>query len=107
MHSSDTCEGSLYLDDGNSYDFKKGEYLRLHFTCAKTADGVTVKVGAREGTFAPWWNQFSVEVYGAEKPAARVTSDAGPVNASFDREHHHLTAVVPDDGKGMSLTVTY
>ena len=27
------CAGSLYLDDGVSYDFRKGDFLRMGFTC--------------------------------------------------------------------------
>jgi alpha-glucosidase len=117
IRSSGTCDGRLYLDDGNSFDFRKGEYLRLHFSCEKTPNGVRVKVGAREGSFTPWWDQFLVEVYGADKPATVVRvkglqdedkpEDGQPVAASFDSEHHHVTAVVPDDGKGLILSVTY
>jgi alpha-glucosidase len=107
IRPGNVCEGSLYLDDGISYAFEKGQYLRLKFTCAATATGVTVKVSPREGSFTPWWTQFSVEVYGATKPAASVTTASGAANSSFDSEHHHLTAVLPDDGKGAELSVTY
>ena len=101
------CEGSLYLDDGISYAFQNGQFLRLNFTCESTAKGVTVKISPREGSFTPWWTQFSVEVYGATKPASSVTSAAGPLNATFDSEHHHLTTILSDDGKGAELVVAY
>ena len=45
------CEGSLYLDDGVSYDFKKGDYLRVQFACRLSAQGLIVTVAPREGTF--------------------------------------------------------
>jgi len=105
--AGDTCEGSLYLDDGISYAYQKGQFLRLKFSCEVTPTGVTVKVSPREGSFAPWWTQFSVEVYGATKPASSVSNASGQVNASYDSEHHHVTSVVPDDAKGVELTVTY
>jgi alpha-glucosidase len=101
------CEGSLYLDDGISYAFQKGDYLRLKFSCTATPTGVTIKISPREGSYTPWWTQFSVEVYGAIKPAASASSVAGTVAASFDNEHHYLTTVIPDDGKGAELEVTY
>jgi alpha-glucosidase len=101
-HPGDTCEGSLYLDDGVSYAYQKGDYLRLKFTCELTSTGVTVKVSPREGTFTPWWTQFSIEVYGATKPAS-----SSSVNTSFDSEHHRLTAVIPDIAKGLELSVAY
>jgi len=103
----DPCEGSLYLDDGKSYAFQKGEYLRLHFTCELSPTGVTVKVSPREGSFSPWWAQFSIEIYGATQPAANATTSTGPVTASYDSEQHHLTATIPDDGKGINLIINY
>ena len=105
--AGDACEGSLYLDDGISYAYQKGEFLRLKFSCELTSNGVTVKVGPREGSFAPWWTQLSIEVYGATKPAASVTSASGPVTSSYSSEHNRVAAVVPDDGKSLDLTVTY
>ena len=105
--SGDACEGSLYLDDGISYAYQKGEFLRLKFSCERTSTGVTVKIGAREGSYTPWWTQFSVEIYGASKPAASVSTASGQVAASYDSGHHRVSAVVPDDAKGLNLTVTY
>ena len=107
LRPGDNCEGSLYLDDGISYAYQKGDFLRLKFNCELNPTGVTVKVSPREGSFAPWWTQFSVEIYGATKPATSVTSASGPIAASYSSERQRVTAVVPDDGKGMSLTVTY
>jgi alpha-glucosidase len=103
----DACEGSLYLDDGISFAYKNGQYLRLKLSCELTADGVRVKVSPREGSFTPWWTQFSVEVYGATKPASSVSTTSGAVTASYDSEHHRVVTVVPDDGNGLELTVTY
>jgi alpha-glucosidase len=107
------CRGSLYLDDGVSYDFRKGEFLRMGFRCEVTAQGLTVKVDPHEGAFAPWWTELSIEVYGAGKAAAKASasaldgSGARAVKTAFDAEHHRISAVVPDDGKGLDLTVAY
>jgi len=107
------CSGSLYLDDGVSYDFRKGAYLRATFGCRIMPDGVIVTVTPREGSFQPWWQQLSVEVYGAARPAASATvstldgKGATSVSTAFDSEHHRVTALVPDDGKGLELKVIY
>ena len=106
------CSGSLYLDDGVSYAFEKGEFLRLAFTCRQTAQGLTVTVEPHKGSFAPWWKQLSIEVYGASKPAlgANASLDgarASSVSTSFDAEHRRITALVPDDGKGLELELAY
>ena len=107
------CGGSLYLDDGVSYDFRQGQFLRERFSCRVSGQGVVVTVAAREGSFAPWWKQLSVEVYGAVKPAAGATvsaingTNAGPVATGYDSEFHRITALVPDDGQGLELQLTY
>jgi len=106
------CEGSLYLDDGASYAFKKGDFLRVGFTCRSTAQGLTVNVEPHRGTFAPWWKLISIEVYGASRPATGASAAldgaaATPVTPGFDPEHHRITALLPDDGKGLELQVAY
>ncbi len=107
------CDGSVYVDDGVSYDFKNGNFLRMGLTCRLSGQGIVVTVAPHEGTFAPWWKQLSVEIYGANKPAANATvaaingTSTSPVATGFDTEHHRITALVPDDGKGLELQVTY
>ena len=111
--AGEKCGGTLYLDDGVSYDFRKGDFLRMGFTCHLTEHGLKVEVAAHEGSFSPWWKQLSVEIYGASKPAAAATTSAlngsgkASVSTSFDQEHHRITALLPDDGKGRELQVTY
>jgi alpha-glucosidase len=59
------CEGSVYQDDGISFDYKKGDFFRQHFTCSEAADGsVSVHLDAPTGSFTPWWTQIRIEVYG-------------------------------------------
>jgi alpha-glucosidase len=107
------CKGSLYLDDGVSYDFEKGQFLREQFTCRLSAQGIIVAITPPEGSFAPWWKLLSIEVYGASKPAtgASVTAlngtGATQVTTAYDAEHHRITALVPDTGKGLEMQLTY
>jgi alpha-glucosidase len=107
------CKGSLYLDDGVSYDFQKGQFLRENFTCRLSAQGIVVAVTRPEGSFAPWWKLLSIEVYGATKPASGGSasaldgSGATPISSAYDAEHHRITALVPDHGNGLELQLTY
>ena len=106
------CGGSLYLDDGTSFAFRKGDFLRVAFTCHSTAQGLTVTVDRHRGTFAPWWKLLSIEVYGAARPAVGASAAVDgtqpvPVTPGFDPEHHRITVLIPDDGKGLELQVAY
>ena len=106
------CSGSLYLDDGHSYNFRNGDLLRVEFSCHTTAQGLEVRVAPHTGSFAPWWKLVSIEVYGASRPATGASASIDgsaptPVTPGFDPEHHRITAVLPDDGKGLELQVAY
>jgi len=109
------CRGSLYLDDGISYAFQKGEFLRVDVTCQLTPQGLTVTLAPRQGSFIPWWQLVSIEVYGQTKSPKEAsisrrgeTGDAAnPVSAGFDSEHHLISVLIPDDGKGLELKLTY
>ncbi|HEX7728166.1 MAG TPA: DUF5110 domain-containing protein, partial [Terracidiphilus sp.] len=101
------CSGSVYLDDGLSYNFRKGEFLRQHFHCKATPTGVTITVDAREGSFIPWWSELAITVYGASKPAASAKLAGQAVETAYDDAHHSITATVPDNPKGLEFVVQY
>ena len=107
------CEGSLYLDDGVSYDFKKGDFVRIQFACRLSTQGLIVTVAPRLGGYEAWWKLLSIEVYGANKPysAASVTAldhpGSTPISTNFDAEHHRVIALVADNPKGLELQLTY
>ena len=101
------CSGSVYLDDGLSYNFRKGEFLRQHFHCKATPTGVTITVDAREGSFIPWWSELAITVYGASKPAASAKLAGLAVETAYDDAHHSITATVPNNPKGLEFVVQY
>jgi len=106
------CGGSLYLDDGVTQAFARGDSLRVSFSCHATAQGITVTVDPHRGSFAPWWKLLSIEVYGMSGPAAGASAildgaPATPITPGFDPDHHRITVLVPDDGKGLELKLAY
>ncbi len=72
------CHGTLYQDDGISFAFRNGAYLRMDSTCERTPEGLRIHIGKHEGTFQPWWNQIRVEVYGYNSTAAIATANNQP-----------------------------
>jgi alpha-glucosidase len=92
------CHGDLYQDDGISYNFRKGDYLRLHLTCALSADGaLTVTIPAREGGFKPWWTQLRIEAIGLATAPTTATTNGHTANL----EHTTLgyATTITDTGK--------
>ena len=103
------CKGSVYLDDGLSFAYRKGEFLRMDFTCAQTPTGLTVHVGPHQGSFVPWWTTLQVEVYGSTAAAdkAVVAGSAGRVQASYEASHHVAVFTLPDNGHGEDLQIEW
>jgi alpha-glucosidase len=112
LNGAKDCDGSLYLDDGVSYAFKKGQFLRVGFSCHATAQGITINVAPHEGSYAPWWNLVNIEVYGLTSPAEGASASTGgsalsPISPGYDADHHRVTALLPDNGKGVELRLAY
>jgi alpha-glucosidase len=98
------CRGSMYLDDGISFDYRTNGFLRLSFSCEKTSNGWTVKVAPREGNYAPWWKRVQLTVFGWQANGATVTRAGKPIpGAKVDREHRSVTVEVDDDPHGSSF----
>jgi alpha-glucosidase len=74
------CSGNLYMDDGNSFAYQKGEFLRTHFTCGTESNQVSVHIAATEGTYHPWFRDLRLTVYGASQ-VREVQVDGKPVKS--------------------------
>lgn len=101
------CQGSLYLDDGRSLDYKKGAYLRQEFTCEASGDTVRVKLAAPTGKYQPWWKNIDVVVYGWEQPGATATlASGGKLTARHDATARTVRVTVPASAQGAELRLT-
>jgi alpha-glucosidase len=103
-HSGASCRGTLYQDDGISFAFRNGAFLRMESTCERTPEGLRIHIGKHEGTFQPWWNQIRVEVYGYNSTAAIVTANNQPMPAN-QTETSPLTTTTTDPGTGIDLLI--
>ena len=102
--TADACQGDLYTDDGKTYDFRTGAYLRLHLTCSVAADGgLTINIPKREGSFHPWWNDLRIEAVGftPQTSQATVNGHATPL------EHTPLgwATTLPDTGRPQTIVL--
>ncbi len=100
VYPGPNCNGSLYQDDGLTMDYKKGDFLRLHFSCEAAADSLRIHIAAQEGTRQPWWKQYEVKVFGWNSDKARALLNGKPdlVQASVEKQSHVLTLDLPASG---------
>ena len=103
------CKGSVYVDDGRSFAYKHGEFLRMEFTCSEKAGGITVHIGPHQGSYVPWWKNLQVEIYGRTTSfqKASIVGSTESVESSFDTLHHVTSFLVPDNGSGRDLQVEW
>jgi alpha-glucosidase len=108
VYPGEECKGSIYLDDGHSFTYKHGDFLRMEFTCKKTQNGIAVHVSPHEGSYVPWWKDLQVEVYGSSASPVRASIDGNrEATPSFDAVRHAVTVQVPDNGKGADLRIEW
>ena len=102
------CKGSLYQDDGKTMAYKRGEFLRIQFTCEASANSVKLHVGPHQGSYRPWWDELRVEIYGQNTDASYrvVTNAANPGPAILDPARHMVSVVIADDGRGTDLEIS-
>jgi alpha-glucosidase len=97
------------MDDGRSFAYKQGSYLRMEFTCSETPGGITVHIGPHQGSYIPWWKDVQVEIYGRAAPSreASIVGSKEKAETSFDSLNHVARFILPDNGRGTELQVQW
>jgi alpha-glucosidase len=101
------CGGSLYLDDGHTFQYQKGEFLRQTFTCRPEGNSVIVNFGAREGSYAPWWKIIEVVIYDwpSALAEAKVSGSAYPLKTTYDAKRRALHMTLADVSAEAELSI--
>ncbi len=101
------CSGSIYLDDGHTFRYQKGEYLRQSFSCESNDKAVRLTFHAREGSYVPWWKFFEVVIYDwpSAHAEAKFSSSTYPLKTTYDAKQHALHMTLADVPSEAELTV--
>jgi alpha-glucosidase len=97
------CHGSFYFDDGTSFAYKSGGYLRQAVTCASDANGLSLSFGGREGSFRPWWSGVHVVVHGWTGASGVLKIKGKTVAGQVDAAAKTLAVDIPDQPKAVTL----
>jgi alpha-glucosidase len=69
------CKGSLYQDDGHSFNYEKGEFLRVNYSCQVATAGIKIISAVEKDGYKSWWSAAEVIVYGFDKAPQTVRVD--------------------------------
>jgi alpha-glucosidase len=83
-------ESTLYEDEGNGFGYEEGEYARRRISCEYSDGRITIRLGARQGSFVPERREVRLVLRGIP------TAQGVTIN---DEEH------APDRVEGDALTV--
>ena len=98
----EACAGEVYSDDGHSFNFRRGEYARIRFSCSVAPDGsVSVTIAPQEGSWKPWWKQYRIQVvqWTSKEQRASVNGRNVPLTQSEGR----WEVTIPADAKGSQV----
>jgi alpha-glucosidase len=90
------CEGSLYQDDGHSFDYQKGEFLRVQYSCSSSPETLSVSSHIVKNGYKPWWSSAKVTVFGLTSPPKEIRLGEKTVRDwQYDAGSHSLVITVP------------
>ena len=108
VYPGPNCSGEIYVDDGTTFAYRDGRYLRQSFTCNAAADHLEITMKAPGGTYQPWFKEVRFTVHGVdgkisslvvdEKPSAEWKAASGTLVSSsipWDRNAHNITLAYP------------
>jgi len=94
---SNDCRGSLYQDDGESFGYREGRFLRVAYSCAVDASVTSVSASFAHDGFVPSWNAVRVTLFGVAQKPSSVRVDAKVVAGwKHDASAKTLTLDVQD-----------
>ncbi|HEX3985393.1 MAG TPA: TIM-barrel domain-containing protein [Acidobacteriaceae bacterium] len=103
VYAGAPCSGALYWDDGRSYAYQHGAFLRMQFHCQIDPQGLHLNIGAHQGSWPAWWKDIRVEIYGFNAGHGEVEVNGSKAQTSVAHDKQRLVFTVADDGKGLNI----
>jgi alpha-glucosidase len=110
---------SLYEDDGRSFDYQRGVFLRTRIDYERTGQVERATVTPVEGTWAPpagraWTFEVhgvasatSVRLNGVEQPSFVSVADLAAAGAGWTAEQGRVVVRVPDSGSALVVEINH
>jgi len=91
------CLGSLYQDDGHTFAFQHGQYLRVNYSCRSSTGFASIVSTVEQTGYRPWWNSIQLAIYGvATSPKELRFGDKVLSDWRYDPKTHSVAVTLPD-----------
>src|SRR5262249_27311966 len=108
VYPGDDCHGSLYRDDGHSFNYQTGEFLRVNYSCAVAPGSITVSSKVEKAGYKPWWSEIDVQVFGAATAPKEIhVGDQLVSDWSYDEINKVVTVHVKNANRDWVATIGY
>ena len=72
VYPSRTSKVQYYEDDGISFDYTRGDFLLINYTCSKTEQSITFEIGKREGNYKPSPRSYEIIFNSVEQKPSKI-----------------------------------
>jgi len=102
------CAGSLYQDDGHTFAYQKGAFLRISYSCQNSSSFASVASTVEQTGYRSWWNSIQLNIFGvAAQPKELRMGDKTLSDWHYDSQKHAVTVTLPDALINWKLQVTF
>ncbi len=108
VYAGDDCRGTLYEDDGISFAYKKGDFLRINYACQVSPDSLSVTSTIVKNAFQPWWNSTQLKIFGTSAEPKEILIGGQLIHEwRYDSRSHCVTLTVPDALKDWTVRLSF
>ncbi len=102
------CRGTLYQDDGHTFAYQKGGFLRVHYACQVSSGTVTLTSSVEKSGYQPWWKSAEVTLVGAATAPKEVRLGDQIIRGwRYDGQARAVTFTVPDAVKNWTVRLRF
>jgi len=108
VYPGNDCHGILYQDDGLTFAYQKGNFLRVNFTCQLSPGSLTITSSIEKNAYQPWWNSTQLRIYGTgAEPKEVHIGDQVSHDWKYDAQAHCITLTVPGALKNWNVRLSF
>jgi alpha-glucosidase len=108
VYPGNDCHGALYQDDGLTFAYQEGNFLRVDYTCQILPRSLTVSSNIETNAYQPWWNNTQLKIYGelSEPKEVRIGEELNR-EWRYDSAARCVTLTVPDALKNWTVRLSF